>query len=142
MSDVRCLPAISTYFLLMSHIYQSAWHFLIYRMNQDGISDWFHQNTQHKGLSSLDILSYFCHRHWMWHSDLLNRELQSHFQMKNFRLVTTIFFFHNNFSLGKGSTIRGSKNLNATFNVGGKNNWVRLVSRWKKKKYPEDHHSP
>ena len=33
----------------------------------------------------------------------------------------------NNFSLGNGSTIRGSKNLNATFNAGGKSNWVRLL---------------
>ena len=30
----------------------------------------------------------------------------------------------NNFSLGNGSAIHCSKNLNATFNVGGKINWV------------------
>ena len=33
----------------------------------------------------------------------------------------------NNFSLGNSSPICGSKNLNATFNVGGKSNWVRLM---------------
>ena len=35
-------------------------------------------------------------------------------------------FLANNFSLGNGSVIHGSKNLNATFN--GKSNWVPL--RW------------
>ena len=33
----------------------------------------------------------------------------------------------NNFSLGNGSSIHGSKILNDTFNVGGKSNWVRLL---------------
>ena len=31
----------------------------------------------------------------------------------------------NNYSLGNGCAIHGSKNLNAMFNVGGKSNWVR-----------------
>ena len=34
----------------------------------------------------------------------------------------------NNFSLGNGSPIPGSTDLNATFNVGFKSNWVRLLS--------------
>ena len=42
--------------------------------------------------------------------------------------VAAIFFFLNNFLLGNGSAIQGSKNLNATFNVGGKSKWVRLIS--------------
>ena len=33
----------------------------------------------------------------------------------------------NNFSLGNGSAIHGSKDLNATFKVGGKSNWVSLL---------------
>ena len=33
----------------------------------------------------------------------------------------------NNFSLGNGSPIPGSTDLNATFNVGFKSNWVRLL---------------
>ena len=32
---------------------------------------------------TMDVLSYFCHRHWTWHSDLLNHESQGHFPMKN-----------------------------------------------------------
>ena len=34
----------------------------------------------------------------------------------------------NNFSLGNGSPIPGSTDLNATFNVGFKSNWVRPLS--------------
>ena len=75
---------------------------------------------------AIDILSYFCHQHWTWHSDFLNRKLQSRFP-KIVRSVAAIFFFLNNFLLGNGSAIHGSKNLNATFNVGGKSNWVRQM---------------
>ena len=41
--------------------------------------------------------------------------------------VAAIFFFLNNLLLGNGSTIHGSKDMNATFNVGGKSNRVRLL---------------
>ena len=34
----------------------------------------------------------------------------------------------NKFSLGNGCAIHGSKDLNATFNVGDKSNWVRLLT--------------
>ena len=37
----------------------------------------------------------------------------------NENLFAAIFFFLNNFSMGNGSAICGSKDLNATFNVGG-----------------------
>ena len=46
-------------------------------------------------------------------------------QWKIVRSVATIFFFLNNCSLGNGYLIHGSKDLNGTFNVGGKSNWVR-----------------
>ena len=46
-------------------------------------------------------------------------------QWKIVRSVAAIFFFFNNYSLGNGSPIRGSKDFNAKFNVGDKSNWVR-----------------
>ena len=78
----------------------------------------------------IDVLSYFA-------TDIergiqifwtVNRRAIS--EWKIVRSVAAIFFFLNNFSMGNGSAIRHSKDLNATFNVGGKSNWVRPLSNW------------
>ena len=49
------------------------------------------------------------------------------FKWKIVRPGAEVYFFLNNFSLGNGSVIRALKNLNATFNVSSKSNWVLLL---------------
>ena len=75
----------------------------------------------------LDVLSYFWTRHWTWHLDLLNRESGSRFPMNNCSGRKRLRLPSEQFFIGKWLSDSWFKNLNATFNVGGKSNWVRLM---------------
>ena len=46
-------------------------------------------------LRTIDVLSYFCHRHWRWQSQILNRESLSNLPMiKVHAIAEGYFFFH------------------------------------------------
>ena len=70
-------------------------------------------------LRAIDVLSYFCHRHWRWQSQILNRESLSNLPIKE-KVPPPLS--HQPWSLASYSSIHGSKSDFATFIADGKSN--------------------
>ena len=75
---------------IVSSVVSLAWSFSTYEANQKKGALDFSSNPMARIvilisalMQVMDILSYFCHWHWTWHSDLFNRESKSCFPMKN-----------------------------------------------------------